>query len=283
MKVVALILTLLAGPMLAQDRTMILASTTSTQNSGLLDFILPQFEAVSGIHVYVVAVGTGQAMRIARNGDVDALLVHHRPSEDIFIMQGFGVGRVDVMVNDFVIVGPTADPAEIAVSTSAAQAFEQIMSSQNRFVSRGDISGTHLREMDIWHDAALLPSGRWYLEVGSGMGTALNLASGLNAYILTDRGTWLSFRNRGDLTILFEGGTGMRNPYGYIRANPAQFPHVKSDEAAALGDWLISVEGQAAIGAFRINDVQLFCPDALPTPDQSQDQHRTCAANALQR
>ena len=283
MKVFAFVLMLLANGAIAQERSMILASTTSTQNSGLFDAILPQFEAASGIHVYVVAVGTGQALRIARNGDADAILVHHRGLEDAFVSNGFGIDRLDVMYNDFVIVGPKDDPANIHTSKSVAQAFGRILSSQDQFVSRGDNSGTHLRELEIWQSVDALPQGQWYLEVGSGMGTALNLASGLGGYILSDRGTWLSFQNRGELALLFEGGAEMLNPYGYVRVDPARFEHVKSDESAELGAWLSSAEGQAAIGAFRIDQVQLFCPIVLPPQNQNQSRESTCAANALQR
>ncbi len=278
-----LALFLMATAVGAQERTMVLASTTSTQNSGLLDVILPQFEAQSGIHVFVVAVGTGQAMRIAQNGDADAILVHHRPSEDRFVAEGFGIGRLDIMFNDFVIVGPKSDPAGVGLAQTVAQAFANISTSQSRFISRGDNSGTHLRELEIWQEAELAPDYDGYFEVGSGMGTALNLASGLGAYILADRGTWLSFQNRGDLVLLFQGDLEMINPYGYVRVNPARFPHIKSAEAEALGDWLVSAAGQAAIAGFRIGGVQLFCPDALTTPDQQSDQQGTCAANALQR
>ncbi len=267
----------------AQQRSMVLASTTSTQNSGLLDVILPQFEASTGIHVFVVAVGTGQALRIAQNGDADAILVHHRASEDQFVADGFGIDRLDIMFNDFVIIGPKSDPAGISEALSAGQAFANISSSQSRFVSRGDNSGTHLRELEIWREAGLSPEYDGYLEVGSGMGTALNLASGLGAYILADRGTWLSFQNRGDLALLFEGGAEMINPYGYVRVDPARFAHIKSAEAEALGLWLTSSAGQAAIAGFRIMGVQLFCASGLAPPDQQNDQQGTCAAGALQR
>lgn len=267
----------------AQERSMVLASTTSTQNSGLLKAILPVFEADTGIHVFVVAVGTGQAMRIARNGDADAILVHHRPSEDRFVGDGFGIDRMDIMFNDFVIIGPKTDPAGVGAAQTAAQAFANISSSQSRFISRGDNSGTHLRELEIWQETGVSPDYDGYLEVGSGMGVALNLASGLGAYILADRGTWLSFQNRGDLELLFEGGAEMVNPYGYVRVNPARFPHIKSVESAELGKWLISAAGQAAIADFRIEGVQLFCPSALTTPDQQGDQQSACAAGDLQR
>ncbi len=267
----------------AQERSMVLASTTSTQNSGLLDAILPIFKADTGIQVFVVAVGTGQAMRIAQNGDADAILVHHRPSEDAFVADGYGIDRVDVMFNDFVIIGPKSDPAGISDVKTAPQAFANISSSQARFISRGDNSGTHLRELQIWQEAGLMPDYDGYLEVGSGMGVALNLASGMGAYILADRGTWLSFQNRSDLVLLFEGGVEMINPYGYVRVNPVRFPHIKSAEALELGNWLVSDAGQQAIAGFRIGGVQLFCANALTAPDLPADQQGTCAADALQR
>ncbi len=267
----------------AQERSMILASTTSTQNSGLLDVILPEFEAASGIHVYVVAVGTGQALRIARTGDADAILVHHRASEDAFLADGYGVGRVDVMYNDFVIIGPKDDPANIAGVTTAAQAFANIRLLQTQFVSRGDLSGTHLKELELWEDAAVQPDGPWYLEVGSGMGAALNLASGLNAYILSDRGTWVSFQNRADLELLFEGGPEMHNPYGYIRVNPQRFSHIKATESAELAAWLVSDEAQGLIAGYQLNGMHLFCPNVSPLWDQQNDQQGTCATDALQR
>jgi len=280
---VLLALLFMATAVGAQERIMVLASTTSTQNSGLLEAILPVFEASTGIKVFVVAVGTGQAMRIARNGDADAILVHHRPSEDRFVADGFGIDRLDIMFNDFVIIGPKADPAGVGSAKTARQAFANISTSQSQFISRGDNSGTHLRELEIWQEAGLSPDYDGYLEVGSGMGTALNLASGLGAYILADRGTWLSFQNRGDLVLLFQGRAEMINPYGYVRVNPARFPHIKSAEAAELGKWLISAAGQAAIADFRVEGVQLFCPNGSTTPDQQPDQQSTCAAGDLQR
>lgn len=284
MRLLALMLALLATPLAADaPRSMILASTTSTQNSGLLDAILPVFEAQTGIHVYVVAVGTGQALRIARSGDADALLVHHRPSEEAFIAAGYGLARRDVMFNDFVIVGPKGDAAGISEATSAVEAFTRIAAAQVRFVSRGDDSGTHLREQSLWTAAGVDPTGEWYLEVGSGMGTSLNLASGLSAYILSDRGTWLSFGNRGDLELLYAGDPVLFNPYGIIVVNPERFAHVNATEANALADWLVSEHGQAAIGAFVVNGEQLFCPDALTTQNQPQNDNSTCAAHALQR
>ncbi len=280
MRLLALLL-ILAAPLAAQEqRSLILASTTSTQNSGLLDHILPMFEARTGIHVYVVAVGTGQALRIARNGDADALMVHHRPSEDAFMAQGYGAERRDLMVNDFVIVGPAKDPAGVQVAPDAAGALWLIADAQARFVSRGDESGTNLREQELWAAAGVQPSGDWYLDVGAGMGTALNLASGLNAYTLSDRGTWLSFGNKGQMALLFENDPALLNPYGFIVVNPERFAHVKYAEALALADWLTSAEGQAAIGSYRINGQQLFCPVMEQGP---QDEQGACAADALQR
>ena len=253
-----------AGAVAADQKVITLASTTSTQNSGLYDQILPLFEAQTGIRVNVVAVGTGQALRLGKNGDADVLIVHHRPSEDAFVAAGFGVARRDVMVNDFVIVGPPQDPARVRQARSAAEAFAAVFSAQLPFVSRGDESGTHLKEQEIWKAAALVPSGAWYREIGAGMGAALNMATVTGAYVLTDRGTWLSFGNKGEMALLFEGDTTLDNPYGIILVNPARHPHVQIEFARILADWLTSEPGQKAIADYRIDDQRLFCPTALP-------------------
>ena len=242
--------------------TMVLASTTSTQNSGLYDYLLPLFEQDTGITVRVVAVGTGQAIRIAQNGDADALLVHHRPSEDAFIADGFGTKRFDIMYNDFVIVGPSEDPAKLRKAQDIDTAMQALAQSQARFISRGDDSGTHKREQNLWTTAGVTPEGDWYREIGASMGAALNMAAAVNGYTLSDRGTWLSFGNKQDLAILYEGDATLLNPYGLVLLNPERFPHVKTQAAEALALWLTSTSGQQAIGAFRVKNAQLFCPNA---------------------
>lgn len=242
-----------------------LASTTSTDNSGLLGEILPKFTAKTGIPVRVVAVGTGAALNLGRAGDADVLLVHAREDEDAFVAAGYGAFRRDVMFNDFVIVGPANDPAGVGKLRDAAAALARIAETESLFVSRGDDSGTHKAERRIWRATAIDPasaSGGWYKESGSGMGATLNLAAGLNAYTLTDRGTWLSFRNRGDLKVVVEGDPPLFNPYGVILVNPDRHPHIQADEARAFIDWLTGPPGQAAIAAFRIGDQQLFFPNA---------------------
>lgn len=253
---------LCASAAVGQEKTITLASTTSTQNSGLYAAILPAFQAATGIHVNVVAVGTGQALRIAQNGDADVLIVHHRPSEDAFVAAGYGIDRRDLMYNDFVIIGPSDDPASIRNAPNAAAALARIAAEGWLFISRGDDSGTHKRERELWTLAALQPSGAWYREIGAGMGAALNMAAVTDAYTLADRGTWLSFGNKRGLARLFSGDPTLRNPYGMIRVNPARHPHVAADDAKALADWLTSDTGQRAIAAFRVNEHQLFCPVA---------------------
>lgn len=249
----------------AEDRFITVASTTSTENSGLFDHILPAFRAASGVAVRVVAVGTGQAIRLAERGDADVLLVHHQPSEEKFVADGFGVRRYDVMYNDFVIVGPAADPAGIRQMTEAAGALTRIAAAHQPFTSRADDSGTHKLELALWQKAGVdvkAASGTWYRETGSGMGATLNTASGLDAYALTDRGTWLSFNNKGTLAILVEGDKALFNQYGVILVSPARHPHVKAADGQAFVDWLISAPGQAAINAYRIDGQQLFFANA---------------------
>ncbi len=250
----------------AAEKFIIVASTTSTKNSGLFDHILPLFEKKTGIQVRVVAVGTGQAIRLAQNGDADVLFVHHRPSEEKFVAEGFGVKRFDVMYNDFVVGGPDDDPARIAGMTDAAKALEKIAGARAPFVSRGDDSGTHKKELALWRAAGVdvvQASGGWYRETGSGMGATLNTASAMQGYALADRGTWLSFRNRAGMRVLVEGDRRLFNPYGIILVNPDRHPHVKADLGRAFIAWLISPAGQAAIGAFRINGEVLFKPNAM--------------------
>ncbi len=256
----------LAAPLAAAQGTpLTLASTTSTENSGLLGEILPRFTKDTGIAVRVVAVGTGAALNLGRSGDADILLVHAREDEDAFVAAGYGAFRRDVMFNDFVIVGPRQDPAGIGAQKDAASAFATIAMREGLFVSRADNSGTHKAEMRIWRSAGVDPvsaSGRWYKESGSGMGATLNLSAGLNAYTLSDRGTWLSFRNQGDLTIVFEGDPPLKNPYGVILVNPARHPHIQAKNALTFIDWLTGPRGQAAIDSFRISGQQLFFPIA---------------------
>lgn len=261
MRILTALLVIMAHACHAQERSIILSSTTSTQNSGLYDYLLPQFTADTGITVKVVAVGTGQAIRIAKNGDADALLVHHRPSEEAFVADGYGTQRFDVMYNDFVLVGPKSDGNAL---DSLGDFFDMAMSNDTTvFISRGDDSGTHKKEQELWSEfSAAVPTGDWYREIGSGMGAALNMASALNAYTLSDRGTWLSFGNKGDLTIKYAGDPALQNPYGLILVNPEKFPHIRSDAAKTFAQWMTSPKGQAAIGAFRVDGKQLFCPDA---------------------
>jgi tungstate transport system substrate-binding protein len=260
---------LLAGDSAAEEpRRITVSSTTSTENSGLYDAILPLFSRKTGIEVRVVAVGTGQALRIGRNGDADVVLVHDRKSEDAFVAEGWSKRRFDVMYNDFVIVGPRSDPAEIMGSSDVAEALTRIADREAIFLSRGDDSGTHKAEMRLWKLADRDPrpaSGSWYRETGSGMGATLNTASAMNAYTLVDRGTWLSFKNRGELIIVLEGDPPLRNPYGTMLVNPGRHPHVNAADGQALIDWLVSKEGQRAIGDFRINGEVLFRPNAAVT------------------
>ena len=253
------------APAQAGERFITVASTTSTENSGLFAHLLPLFEAASGIKVRVIAVGTGQAIRIARNGDADILFVHHRPSEEKFVAEGFGVKRVAVMENDFVLVGPRGDPAGVRGLGDTATALRNIAASESLFASRGDDSGTHKKELSLWRAAGLDPARakpRWYRETGSGMGATLNTASAMNAYALADRATWVAFANKGELEILAEGDPRLRNPYGVILVDPARHPHVKAADGQAFIDWLVSDAGQAAIAAFRVNGEQLFYPTA---------------------
>ena len=261
-----LALVIAAGNMAsAADRFITVASTTSTANSGLFDHILPAFMAKTGIEVRVVAVGTGQAIRHARNGDADVLFVHHRPSEEAFVADGYGIERRDVMYNDFVLVGPASDPAGIKGQGDVAAALGRIASAKAIFTSRGDDSGTHKKELALWRGAGIdarAASGGWYRETGSGMGATLNTASGMDAYALTDRATWLKFANKGKLEVLVEGDKRLFNQYGAILVNPAKYPHVKAKDGQAFIDWLTSKTGQAAISAYRIEGQPAFFANA---------------------
>ncbi|MEO1913228.1 MAG: substrate-binding domain-containing protein [Myxococcales bacterium] len=242
------------------------ASTTSTDNSGLLDEILPKFRAASGADVRVVAVGTGQAIRLARSGDADVLMVHDRESEERFVADGFGVERHALMHNDFIIVGPKDDPANLRGMNNVGNALAAVADREQPFASRGDDSGTHKAELRMWELAERDPrtsSGKWYRETGSGMGATLNTAAAMGAYAFVDRGTWLAFKNRVDLELLVTGDPRLQNPYSVILVNPEQHPHVKAKEGQAFIDWLLSKAGQAAIGDFRVNGEVLFIPDAL--------------------
>lgn len=252
---------------LAADRYITVASTTSTEDSGLFGSILPKFTAKTGIEVRVVAKGTGQAIDLARRGDADVLLVHHKPSEDKFVADGYSTERKPVMYNDFVIVGPAADPAGIKGGKDVAAALSKIAAAKAPFVSRGDDSGTHKAELALWKTASFDPAKAepkesWYRSIGQGMGPTLNTAAAMNGYTLTDRGTWLNFKNRGPLTVLVEGDKRLFNQYGAMLVNPARFTHVKAADGQAFVDWLVSAEGQKAIADYTINGEQLFFPNA---------------------
>ncbi len=261
------VLGLIPGSVTAYDRSIVVQSTTSTQNSGLFDHILPDFSNATGILVKVVAVGTGQAIRNSMNGDGDVLLVHARDAEEEFVAGGYGVERFDLMYNDFVIVGPASDPAGVSGIADAGAALMHIARNGLPFASRGDDSGTHTKEMVLWRNAGFDPtahSGSWYLETGSGMGATLNVAANVGAYVLTDRATWIAFQNRGDLALLVEGDENLFNQYGVTVVNPERFPHVRKDEAHLFVDWLLSPSGQASIASYRIDGRQLFFPNAAP-------------------
>jgi len=255
----------LSIPAAADGPFIVVQSTTSTQNSGLFDNILPKFTARTGIEVRVVAVGTGQAIKNAANGDGDVLFVHSRPSEEKFVADGLGVSRADVMYNDFVIVGPADDPAGVAGSKDVTAALAKIADSKAAFASRGDDSGTHKAELRLWKAAAVDPaeaSGAWYRETGSGMGATLNTATGMDAYALTDRATWIAFGNKGSHKIAVEGDPKLFNQYGVILVNPSVHPHIKAGMGQTFIDWLLSPQGQNAIASFKVDGQQLFFPNA---------------------
>ena len=253
------------GSALAQDRSITVASTTSTEQSGLFGYLLPRFSEASGIQVKVVAVGTGQALDIGRRGDADVVFVHDKPAEEKFLGEGFAIKRYDVMYNDFIIVGPKADPAHIGGDKDVADALRKIAAAKAPFISRGDHSGTHEAELRLWKIAGIdvaAAKGDWYREIGQGMGPALNMASSSNAYLLSDRGTWLSFKNKGDLAILTEGDKRLFNQYGVMLVNPAKHPTVKAKDGQAFIDWLISPKGQETIAGYKVGGEQLFFPNA---------------------
>lgn len=258
-------LALSALPVLAADSFITLASTTSTQASGFFDYYLPLFKKKSGIEVHVVAVGTGQAIKLGEKGDADVLLVHDKIGELQFVEKGYGVDRREVMYNDFVIVGPEKDPAGIRAQQDAVSDFQKLATSKQTFVSRGDDSGTHRLELRLWKEAGIDPKkglGKNYKEVGSGMGATLNTTVGLNAYTLSDRASWVTFKNRGELALLDEGDKKLFNQYSVILVNPAKHKHVKKDAGLAFMDWMTSSEGQAAIAAFQVEGQVLFKPNA---------------------
>jgi tungstate transport system substrate-binding protein len=248
----------------AQATFITVASTTSTEQSGLFKEMLPAFTKATGIEARVVALGTGQALDMGRRGDADVVFVHDKVAEDKFVADGFGVKRLEVMYNDFVIVGPKSDPAK-ARGKDVIEGLKKIAAAKAPFASRADKSGTHAAELRYWRAAGIdKPQGEWYRETGSGMGPTLNTASGMNAYALTDRGTWLSFKNRGELEIVVEGDQRLFNQYGVMLVNPAKHPHVKKEAGQKFVDWVVSPAGQAAIAAYKINGEQLFFPNAKP-------------------
>ncbi len=262
---IALSVCIYAFTTVANDNVLTLQSTTSTENSGLLRFILSKFSKKTGITVRVVAVGTGQALKNARNGDGDVLLVHAKAAEEKFVKDGWGVERFDVMYNDFIIVGPEEDPAGLATAKSVDEALKRISEKKVPFLSRGDDSGTHKAERRLWTAAGIDPtpaSGTWYREAGSGMGATINTAIGMRAYLLTDRATWISYQNKTQHKVLFEGNPQLFNQYGIIQVNPAHHPRVNAKAAAQLINWILSKDGQEAIAAFKVHGHQLFYPNA---------------------
>ncbi len=251
-------------PASAEDRSIVVASTTSTQDSGLFGYLLPVFKAKTHIEVKVIAEGTGQALDTARRGDADVVFVHAKSQEEKFLAEGFGVKRFDVMYNDFVLIGPKGDPAGVK-GRDIETAMKTIQAKAAPFVSRGDKSGTHSAELALWKQAGIdvaVAKGPWYRKIGQGMGAALNTASAINGYVLSDRGTWISFKNRGDLEILVEGDRRLFNQYGVMLVNPEKYPSVKKELGQTFVDWLVSVEGQAAIAGYKIDGQQLFFPNA---------------------
>ena len=262
----ALATAILTTPVCAQDKSIVVSSTTSTQDSGLFGYILPLFKEKTGIDVKVIAQGTGQALDTGRRGDSDVVFVHAKSAEEKFLAEGEGVKRHPVMYNDFVLIGPKSDPAGIKGMKDVAKALTTIKDKQADFISRGDRSGTHIAELALWNKDAGIDiekeKGPWYKSIGQGMGAALNTAGASNGYVLSDRGTWLSFKNKGDLQILVEGDKRLFNQYGVMLVNPAKHPNVKKELGQAFIDWLISPEGQKAIANYKINGEQLFYPNA---------------------
>jgi len=257
------IIIIVKNPCVASERVR-MATTTSTDNSGLLEVILPPFEKVCGVKVDVIAVGTGKAIKLGESGNVDVILVHAPQAEKLFITQGYGVNRREVMHNDFIILGPASDPAQTKGVKSAPQAFKRIAQTSSMFISRGDDSGTHKKEREIWKKAGIIPQGRWYLEAGQGMGIVLQMADEKMAYTLSDRGTYLAYRSKIGLVIISESDPTLYNPYGVIAVNPARHPHVNYVKAMALIGWLTSPECQRMIAQFKKGGEILFHPDAIP-------------------
>ncbi|HEY2135068.1 MAG TPA: extracellular solute-binding protein [Xanthobacteraceae bacterium] len=255
----------MCGPALAQEKSIVVASTTSTEDSGLFGYLLPIFKNATGIDVKVIAQGTGQALDTARRGDADIAFVHARAAEEKFVAEGAGVKRFPVMYNDFVLIGPKSDPAGVKGTSDILAALKTIRAKGAPFVSRGDRSGTHQAELALWKQAGIdiaAAKGPWYRDIGQGMGAALNTASAMDAYVLSDRGTWISFKNRGDLVVAVEGDAKLFNQYGVILVNPDKHPHVKKDLGQAFIDWLVSPAGQKAIAGYKIDGQQLFFPNA---------------------
>jgi tungstate transport system substrate-binding protein len=261
---VALALILSASPLAAgaPDDVITVASTTSTEQSGLFGHILPAFRDKTGIEVRVIAQGTGQALDTARRGDADVVFVHAKEAEEAFVAEGYGVERKEVIYNDFIVVGPKDDPAGVRGGGGDIAALKTIAEAEVTFASRGDDSGTHKKELVLWKQAGITPAGSWYRELGSGMGPTLNAAAEMPAYTVTDRGTWLSFKNRRDLEVLLEGDPALFNQYAVILVNPERHPHVKAKQGQAFIDWLLSAEGQETIASFKIDGQQLFYPNA---------------------
>jgi len=264
-RLLLLVVLIAALPAVAQDKYIVVASTTSTEQSGLFGYLLPVFQKKTGIQVRVVALGTGQALDLARRGDADVVFVHARAAEEKFLAEGHGVKRFDVMYNDFVLIGPKSDPTNVSGGRDILDALKKIKAAGAPFVSRGDKSGTHIAELDLWKLAGIDIAGEkgpWYRDTGQGMGPALNTASAMNAYILSDRGTWISFKNRGELAVAVEGDKRLFNQYGVMLVNPAKHHNVKKDLGQAFVDWVISPEGQKTIAGYKIGGEQLFFPNA---------------------
>ncbi|MEX0971376.1 MAG: substrate-binding domain-containing protein [Paracoccaceae bacterium] len=277
MKWLTLAFALLAAPLMAQDR-LLLGATTTLDNSGLLGELLPQFTADTGFRVDTVVLGTRQILAMAERGEFDVLIVHHRPSELAFMAAGYGAARHDLMFNDFMLIGPVDDPAATASARDVSAALAAIATAQARFISRGDESGTHLRELELWAQAGIAPSGAWYFEVGAGMGATLNIVAALSAYTLSDRATWLTFQRQDGLALLFEGGAGLRNDYSLIEMNAERFAHINTKAAQAFASWMLGPKGQGMIAAYRPNGQQLFCAASQHAGQQQSSE--TCAANA---
>jgi tungstate transport system substrate-binding protein len=259
---VLIVLLLITRQAIADESLLRLATTTSTANSGLMEFLLPKFTEKTAIEVHLIAVGTGKALRLGREGDVDVVLVHARTAEDAFVEGRYGVDRTDVMYNDFIIVGPRSDPAGVADSITVAQVLQRINTSEQPFVSRGDDSGTHKRELILWQSAGKTPAGNWYREVGQGMGKTLQIANEIDGYTMTDRGTWLAYQSKLDIKLLFEDDPPLFNPYGIIAVNPERHPDVNYAGAIRLIEWITSPTVQKMIGEFKIRGQQLFVPSA---------------------